>query len=166
MKYINGDLFDHVPSDQHDTLIAHICNSIGAWGAGFVVPLGRKYPAAMVAYRGLDNWQLGTTQFVVITDERLTIANMIAQEGIGPSFQNGKMVPPIRYEALRECMKSVAAFVELSPSTQIACPMFGAGLAGGDWSIIEQMIREEWSQIETTVYYLPMFLPPGWEPPA
>ena len=48
---------------------------------------------------------------------------------------------------------------------RIACPMFGAGLAGGDWNTIEAMIKNTWGDVDTTVYYLPQFLPPGWSPP-
>ena len=44
IKYLLGDATS--PDLSTRPLIAHICNDIGAWGKGFVVPLGQKYPKA------------------------------------------------------------------------------------------------------------------------
>jgi O-acetyl-ADP-ribose deacetylase (regulator of RNase III) len=175
MKYIEGDLFKFVPqdSDEH-VIIAHVCNSIGAWGAGFVIPLAQHYPEARRVYKEAfannDPFaQLGWTQFV--NQDKIIIANMIAQEGVGPSFceVTGKMQPPIRYASLQQCMFAVRdnalKLMEEGKKVRIAAPMFGSGLAGGDWNIIENMIKLTWEKIDTTVYYLPQFLPSNWNLP-
>lgn len=55
-------------------LIAHICNDVGAWGAGFVLALSRRWKEPQLAYRTLfdkklDGWPrayLGQVQFVPI----------------------------------------------------------------------------------------------------
>jgi hypothetical protein len=46
--------------------------------------------------------------------------------------------------------------------------MFGAGLAGGNWTQIEEMIRQKWidAGLPVTIYYLPQSLPMGWKPPS
>lgn len=174
MKYVEGDLFNHVPAkDDTLTIVAHVCNNIGAWGAGFVVPLGRRYPNAKQLYHEASgDLKLGWTQFVTSDDGKVIVANMVAQDGVGPTFdENDKLIPPIRYDALQACIFAVASTAKLyqqeGKKVRIACPMFGAGLAGGDWPTIEKMIQETWSDmgIETTVYYLPQFLPQGWTPP-
>jgi len=172
MKYIEGDLFDHVPTEDDEVvIIAHVCNDIGAWGAGFVVPLGRKYPSARQSFIDMTERNLGEVMFVPQAD-KIVVANMIGQEGTGPKFEGDKMIPPIRYEALKKCLHHVHAmakgFQQQGKKVRIACPMFGAGLAGGDWDTISQMIFLIWSEqgIETNIYYLPQFLPPGFTPPG
>jgi O-acetyl-ADP-ribose deacetylase (regulator of RNase III) len=172
MKYIEGDLFNHVPNDSDEVvIIAHVCNDIGAWGAGFVVPLGRKYPSARESYMSMTERNLGEVMFVPMA-EKVVVANMIGQEGVGPKFDGNKMIPPIRYDALKQCMHHVHDMAKLlqqqGKKVRIACPMFGAGLAGGDWNTIAIMIGLIWSEmgIETNIYYLPQFLPPGFTPPG
>jgi hypothetical protein len=44
ITYIVGDATD--PQGQGKKMIVHVCNDIGAWGLGFVVPLGTKFPKA------------------------------------------------------------------------------------------------------------------------
>jgi O-acetyl-ADP-ribose deacetylase (regulator of RNase III) len=170
MNYINGDLFDHVPADDQEiVIIAHVCNNIGAWGAGFVVPLGRNYPQARDAYLMMTERTLGEVLFAPDKGQ-VIVANMIAQDGVGPKFEGDKMIPPIRYSALKTCMEHVrdmAKELGKTKTVRIACPMFGAGLAGGDWDTIATMIGLLWSEqgISVSIYYLPQFLPPGWMPP-
>jgi len=181
MKYVEGDLFKHILKTEHVyakgelvTIIPHVCNTIGAWGAGFVIPLANHFPEARESYLSMKERPLANTVLISPNDDIL-IANMIAQEGVGPTFKgkgkNQKMIPPIRYEALETCMLHVQEAAlhmqKEGKKPRIACPMFGAGLAGGDWPKIEGMIRTLWSEkgIPTTIYYLPQFLPPGWTPP-
>lgn len=57
---------------------------------------------------------------------------MIAQHGI----RSVRGVPPIRYEALAECLTLVARKAdELNASVHM--PRIGCGLAGGEWDRIE-----------------------------
>ena len=78
MKYVEGDLFAHVPTPDTITIVAHVCNNIGAWGAGFVVPLGRRYPNAKQLYHAASaDLKLGWTQFVTSDDGNVLVANMV-----------------------------------------------------------------------------------------
>lgn len=168
IKYVEGDLFQNVQDNGVVTVIPHICNNIGAWGAGFVVPLGKYYPEAQTQYLSLfrdRTVDLGYTQFVVC-NFGVMVVNMIAQKGIGKSWEDGKEVPLIRYNALRNCMFDVRQKLKgIDPaSVQIKCPMFGSGLAGGDWIKIEEMIYEIWNEFDVTIYYFPQFLPAGFNP--
>jgi O-acetyl-ADP-ribose deacetylase (regulator of RNase III) len=163
MKYIEGDLFAHVPTESDEVvIIAHVCNSVGAWGAGFVVPLGRKYPSARESYMTMTERKLGEVMFVPMA-EKVIVANMIGQEGVGPKFDGDKMIPPIRYDALKQCLHHVHDMAKLiqqqGKKVRIASPAFGSGLAGGSWTIIEKMIQECWVDIPVTIFYFSGTLP-------
>lgn len=113
-------------------LIPHVCNNVGAWGAGFVMALNRAFGGGpMTAYKAWheeakgdifspqylkpNNVQtkesgrfgLGEVQYVRIGNG-ITIANMVAQKNIaGPHHKQAKF-PPIRYGALIDCMRDIA----------------------------------------------------------
>lgn len=61
-----------------------------------------------------------------------------------------------RYDAIREGLERVAEFA-LSRGATIHMPRIGAGLAGGDWSVIERLVDEALSDrgLDVTVYDLP-----------
>jgi hypothetical protein len=120
----------------------------------------RRWPEPEKAYYRLgksdDGYVLGTAQLVMVK-ENLWVANMIGQRGVG---KRGDNKPPIRYEAIRTALRGVA-FLALDPefrgpykACSIHAPRFGAGLAGGDWNMIEQIIKEELvaKSLSVTVY--------------
>jgi hypothetical protein len=72
---------------------------------------------------------------------------MIAQAGIGFD-NNGK--PPIRYNALRTALEAVNK-VAIEMGATLHAPKFGAGLSGGKWDIIENII-EEVVTVPITIY--------------
>ena len=154
MKLIQGDLFAALPTDRN-VIIPHVCNNIGGWGAGFVVPLSRKWPRTKTEYykkNKLDGLKLGQVQFVKVED-KIIVANMIAQEGlIGPTNP-----VPLKYEALEACLEQVADYAktfDTEGNLEIHAPKFGSGLAGGDWNKIEPIILRTLSQYPITIYYL------------
>ena len=128
---------------MHDgVIIAHVCNDIGAWGKGFVLPLSRRYPEAETQYRQWYSretdppFALGQVQFVEVAP-RVWVANMIGQSGI---YKRGG-VQPIRYEALRECLTHVRSFAH-EHRADVQMPRIGCGLAGGDWEKVSKIIEE------------------------
>ena len=62
---------------------------------------------------------------------------MVAQEGI----YKKKGIPPIRYEAVRECLSRLTDCAKEN-SSSIHLPRIGCGLAGGKWEKIEAIINE------------------------
>jgi len=148
--YVKGDATQ--PAGSGPRLIPHVCNNVGAWGAGFVVAISRRWSMPEESYR---RWHraggatLGWVQPVMVEPD-LWVVNMIGQEGVGRA-PNG--TPPIRYEALRTCLAKVGRIARIKGAS-VHCPKFGAGLAGGDWSIIEQIVQEELVDIglSVTVY--------------
>lgn len=160
MKYVEEDLFVGIAKNTEKlTFIPHICNNVNAWGAGFVLPLAEHFPEAREAFYEIKNPVLGETQFVPADNTPVFICNMFAQDGVASETNK----TPIKYDALEKCMidvQEMALRLDQNDSI-IACPLFGAGLAGGDWEIISGMINSIWSSkgIDVEVYFLPQYLP-------
>ena len=155
INYLKGDATK--PQGDGPKYIVHVCNDIGAWGRGFVLALSRRWTLPERSYRNSFRRRaipiLGEIQLVPVEDD-ITVVNMIAQRGIRPS----KGGPPIRYPALEGCLGKVAKHIkESGKPISVHMPRIGAGLAGGDWEKIEQIIKDQLvSQgIEVTVYDLP-----------
>jgi hypothetical protein len=159
IEYIEGDLFAGVKEEKDPVFICHVCNCLGGWGAGFVIPLAKHFPLAREEYlksHAANELVLGQTQFVEVREQpAIVVCNMIAQTLGGER--------PLYYNHLACCMDAVAADVP----RKIVAPLFGSGLAGGDWNIIEQLIIDCWikQEIPVTIYYLPGTLPKNWKLP-
>jgi hypothetical protein len=48
LNYVIGDATE--PQGAGPKVLAHCCNDLGRWGAGFVVALGRRWPITKKAY--------------------------------------------------------------------------------------------------------------------
>jgi O-acetyl-ADP-ribose deacetylase (regulator of RNase III) len=148
ITYLKGDATK--PQIEGVKFITHIVNTIGAWGNGFVMSISRRWEKPREMYRewhknrDVNDFALGNVQFVQVEDDTY-VANMIAQHDIWrkpePDAETDP-IPPIRYEALRECLKKVCILAQ-KYNASIHGGRFGAGLAGGSWDIIEQIISEE-----------------------
>lgn len=125
IRYIAGDATE---PQARPCVIAHVVNDLGAWGAGFVVPLGRKYPAAERAYRNTIP-PLGTTQLVTVADG-VTVANLCAQRG----FPSSERPCALDYAALVLCLR------ELPTDALIQMPRIGCGIAGGSWDRVSDIL--------------------------
>lgn len=163
IKYKKGDAT--FPEGMGSKIIAHICNDVGAWGAGFTGAISKRWDFPETLYRkwavgSLEQpFQLGQVQFVDCTQSNLIwVANMIAQHNIVPTAG----LPPIRYEALITALESVAKFATAgagdgSDVSSVHMPRIGCGLAGGVWERVEPIVERTLSQrdIAVTVYDLP-----------
>lgn len=160
LHYLTGDAT--LPQGDGPKIIVHICNDIGAWGAGFVLALSRRYPEPETEYRHWyagreqNDFVLGAVQFVSVGPDIWT-ANLIGQHGI--RRKNGD--PPVRYDAIRAGLSKVAAFA-IEVGATIHMPRIGAGLAGGDWNIIAEILTEEVIArgVSVNVYDLPLSAKP------
>jgi O-acetyl-ADP-ribose deacetylase (regulator of RNase III) len=140
VTYLKGDATN--PQAKGVKIICHICNDLGGWGKGFVLALSRRWKQPEEAYRAWyadrsgNDFGLGAVQLVQV-EPHVWVANMVAQRGL----KAGSKGPPIRYEAVAECLKKVAVkAAELGASLHM--PRIGCGLAGGDWSQIEPLLLE------------------------
>lgn len=142
IQYLKGDATSPIGSGPR--VIAHICNDIGGWGKGFVMALSQRWEKPEKEYRDWfedrNGFELGAVQFVEV-EPSLWVANMIGQHKI--RSQGG--VPPIRYEALEKAFQKLAVFAQ-EKQAEVHGPRMGAGLAGGDWNKIEQLLEKQLCQ--------------------
>ncbi|MFB9994675.1 Appr-1-p processing protein [Deinococcus oregonensis] len=148
------------PQGEGSRLLVHLCNDVGAWGRGFVVALSKIYPQPESEFKrwasGQTNqaYALGEVQFVLVSST-LTVANLIGQHDIARKKKPTDQ-PPVRYEAIRAGLGRVRQEAQ-ALGASIHMPRIGAGVAGGDWAVIEPIIREELTDhgLNVTVYSLP-----------
>lgn len=141
ITYCKGDAT--APQAKGDKIIAHVCNDLGGWGKGFVLALSARWKEPEKRYRewhrdrAHNDFGLGAFQLVQV-EQYIWIANMIGQHGM----KTGSKGPPIRYDALEECLSRLAsAAMELGASVHM--PRIGCGLAGGKWERVEPLIENQ-----------------------
>ena len=144
INYYVGDVFEEIKNIKNKTIIIpHVCNDVGGWGAGFVVPLGKNFPESKERYIKLSkegDIPLGYTQLVYCENECniVVVCNMIAQHGtVGPN--NSK---PIKYGALAECLNRIKILCLYKENPEIHTCAFDSALAGGNWGIIATLLEE------------------------
>lgn len=150
ITYVKGDATQ--PAGEGPRLIPHVCNNVGGWGSGFVLAISRRWPEPERRYREwvrTSTFHLGMVQPVKV-ERDLWVVNMVAQMGTRKRITDP---PAIHYAHLRTCLDKLGRLA-WSKGASIHAPKFGAGLAGGDWSIIEQMIQEELVDkgLDVTIY--------------
>jgi len=154
IRYLVGDAT--TPIGEGPKIIAHVCNDRGGWGAGFVLAISRRWPEPEAAYREWHDaressgFALGVVQLVAVGDE-VSVANMVAQRG----FQHTAEGPPLRYDALEQCLAELARIAADAGAT-VHMPRIGCGLAGGEWAMIGPLIEKTLGTagVEVTVYDL------------
>ena len=144
IHYVLGDATKPSLHGHDGVVIAHVCNNVGAWGAGFVVPLAEAFPLSELEYhRWRHDWmtsglgqpfQLGEIQFVWGNDN-VRVLNMIAQDHL--PTRTRRMA--LSYGALRRTLLAGArAMAEFDAA--MVMPRIGCGIAGGDWEKVEEII--------------------------
>lgn len=151
MKKIQGDLLKLAPAGEFDVIV-HGCNCQCTMGAGIAKSIKSLFPEAYEAdcqTKKGDREKLGTiSQASVVRDGiKLTIVNAYTQfQWRGPGVKAD-------YNAIRSAMRAIK---NEFTGQRIGYPLIGAGLAGGDWSIIEEIINEELvGENHTLVEYRP-----------
>lgn len=125
-------------------IIMHGCNAQGVMGSGIALAVKTKYPAAFTDYKDFCNstsidQRLSKTVFSIINSQ-LIIANSITQLHFGREDKQY-----VSYKAIQECFITVAESAALH-KLPIHYPMIGAGLGGGDWAVISEIIDDVFSQ--------------------
>lgn len=156
IKYAKGNAIDPVKLPDTDcTVICHVCNDIGKWGKGFVLPLGRKYPIARQVFIQESPMELGTIQ--LITQYNNWVCNMVSQHKIKTRFNPNYI--PFSYSSFEACLDKLGETLSeyTDKKFSIAGPRMGAGLAGGDWLRIERLLNNfsEKYDLPVVIYDLP-----------
>jgi len=158
LQYRIGDATE--PQGTGVKIILHCVNDVGAWGAGFVLALSQRWREPEGKYRRwhqageLDGvpFALGQVQMIKVVSG-VFVANLIGQHGLRRRGDDG--LPPVRYEAIRQGLARVRQQA-LMLKASVHMPRIGAGLAGGDWREIEQIILDELAahDLAVTIYDL------------
>jgi len=142
MKYVDGNLLTLANEGEFD-LIGHGCNCFHSFGAGIAKAIKLEFPEAHMAdqcTRYGDRNKLGT--FSHVDYGNLIILNLYTQ------FKYTSIEVDVEYPAVRDCMKEVK---KRYSGKRIGFPLIGAGLAGGDWDIISQIIEDELGDEDVTI---------------
>lgn len=159
IRYVLGNALEPIPVDPMARIvIPHICNNVGAFGAGFALAVANKYPKAKVDYHWMGalysrDQFLGKVGFVGLGNG-ITIANMVAQDGLPTATRR----TCIDYAALLDCLYQVAGYCDDYFGTcEVHAPRFGTGFAGGKWDRIESIIKQTLIplRIPVIIYDLP-----------
>ena len=137
MNAITGNLLSLGYYGELDVIV-HGCNCFCVMGKGIALSIKTAFPSAYAADRRtvVGDWdKLGTITSTSIgnDDHVLNIVNGYTQFHWSGNFNAD-------YDAIRNVFKHVK---ETFGGTRIGYPLIGAGLAGGDWSIISKIIDEE-----------------------
>jgi O-acetyl-ADP-ribose deacetylase (regulator of RNase III) len=140
IKYIKGDL---LRDRKNFDVIAHQCNCFLSFGAGIAAQIRVQIPEAhqvdLKTQYG-DKNKLGTISHTV--NAVPTVVNMYGQ------YKYTRHEVDTNYDALRSCIKKLK---EKFTGKKIGMPLIGAGLAAGDWKVIEKIIEEELVDEDITV---------------
>lgn len=139
-------------------IIVHGCNAQGVMGSGIAKALRDKYPEVFEEYaKALKDAPsnrksiLGSAQAAQIKSKKnLYVVNGITQEFYG---KDGKKY--VSYAAIQAVFAQVLLMAK-AKQLPVHYPMIGAGLGGGDWAIISEIIDSVFdsSGVERTLWIM------------
>lgn len=147
--YKQGDLL------QSDCdVIVHGCNCFNQMGSGIAKAIRAKYPEVyevdFFTKRG-DPYKLGTFSKVTVHDGSRVVYNAYTQYKCGTDRRH------LDYAALEDVLMAIREdLINLGAyaTCKFGMPKIGAGLAGGDWNLIEQIIEKVFVDKEVEVHVL------------
>lgn len=139
MKTIKGDIFKLM---QKGDAMMHGCNTHGVMGSGIAATVRTLYPEAYNAYRGVyetSGLELGQV-IPVFTGDGKIIINAMTQDFYGRDSKRYAS-----YDAIAECCVRIVRGIDVlnEKPEYLYSPLIGAGLGGGNWNIIKEILREE-----------------------
>ena len=150
LELINKNLVPVLEKREFDAF-AHGCNCFCTMGAGIAAHVKRIFPEAYALDRKTkkgDQKKLGTIGICEIGDNKILI-NAYTQ------FDFWKPGRRADYKAIEKCFDLIGAEMLSRGLVHLVIPKIGAGLAGGDWNVIEDIILERMpKEIDISVYYL------------
>lgn len=146
-KYIKGDLLE-----AEADYIAHGVNCQGVMGSGVAKVIKTEFPEVYSKYKTYTKCfasqvLIGDCLLVdAPTSKFKGIINLFTQEFYG---KDGK-----RYVSYKAIIDSFTKLNIQCNENIVAIPKIGAGLGGGDWDIIKELIDDSTPNVEIHVYEL------------
>jgi len=169
-KEIDGDLITLAKEGIFDVIVQGN-NCFCTQGAGLAPQFVKafntdKFKMEAPEYRGDIN-KLGTIDFEVrmvspdgiartlieglkignLEDNALIVVNAYTQYHYGANHKDG-VKKPVDYQAITLVMRKIN---HVFKGKHIGLPKIGAGLAGGSWRIIKEIIKKELTDVDVTV---------------
>lgn len=150
MKIVLGNLIQMALAGEFDVIVQG-CNCFCRMRRGIAKDIAETFPEAVIADNktsaGDRNKLGGYSAGIHVTGKHvLTIINAYTQY----HFESDEGAVLADYEAVRSCMKLIKAKF---PNQRIGIPLIGAGLARGDWVVIERIILEELGDLDVTIVH-------------
>jgi O-acetyl-ADP-ribose deacetylase (regulator of RNase III) len=155
-KEVFGDLIELAKRGQFD-VIGHGCNCFCAMSAGIApqmatafgcnqFPMEDKSTSGDINKLGQIDWKVltiavGNGDFDVL-DHDLAVVNIYSQ------YIPKVALKPLDYEALTLGLRKINYIFK---GKRVGLPLIGAGLAGGEWSRIKEIIQTELKDCEITI---------------
>lgn len=140
MLYIDGNLFD-----SKADVLCHQVNLYGSMGAGIAAEIRNRFPKVNERYEDFcskfDPYEygdkiLGKSLILQADGREQFIANCFCQN---MDSKDGCLT---NYEKMEECFQNVLKWMKNNNENVVALPYkFGCGIAGGDWNIVESIIK-------------------------
>ena len=154
INYFNDDILA-----SKDSLFIHGCNSKGKFASGIAGLFRKKFPYSYNAYNAKyikDGLTLGSIIWATPPDMDLNagpiIGNCITQENYGYDKRCY-----VSYDAIGRCFEEALLFAHEIQVNSITMPQIGAGLGGGDWNRIEEILinsNKLFPYIDINVYWI------------
>jgi len=166
IEYRTGDIIDAA-----EPILVHGCNAQGIMGSGLARAIRDRLPFAYHAYRTAyetHGLQLGQVIWAInmMPGERpRVVGNAITQE-----FYGNEPTQYVDDNAIRQAIHEVDRFIQIAywnldatgittALDKVALPLIGAGLGGGKWPTISQIIEQESQHFIPVVYTLDGAIP-------
>ena len=144
MKTIKGDLVK-LAAEGHFNVVIHGCNCWNSMGAGIALQLAKRFPQVRTVDELTnpgDPKKLGNASIAAVRgdyDDAILVVNAYTQ--FNTATKPGECV--VDYDAIYKVFNTVVYNIAcMSKDIRIGIPMIGAGLAGGNWSLIKLIIEE------------------------
>ena len=138
IRVIAGNLLKY-PTD----ILIHGCNCFHLMGGGIASQIKNFFPEAYSVDKatiyGLPS-KLGTISYTKMSNP--TIINAYTQYGYSSRYKQAD------YDAIRKSFKEIK---QKYTGQLMSIPLIGAGLAGGDWTVILSIIMDELSNENVTI---------------
>lgn len=148
--YIHGNLLE-TPYE----VILHGCNAQGVQNSGVARGIREKFNNAYLIYRKEYLKNGLTLGDIIIAPDK----DKIIIHGITQKFYGRDKKCYVDYEAINKVMESVNKFAKDNGFTQVAMPLIGAGLGGGSWRRIANIIENAFTDVTPVVYTLDGVIP-------
>lgn len=130
-----------------ENIIAHGCNAQGVMGSGVALAIRNAFPRAFQEYKNhYAKYGLFIGDNVYAPTDGKIIVNCITQE-----YYGREKTRYVSYDAIASCMKKIKSNILLY---SVAMPKIGSMLGGGDWNVIEAIIKSELNDRLVTIYVL------------